>query len=303
MIRERAQNFIRELAEDVRADRKIDLNSAKEITQEMIGSLTRNKDALLSLIPIQNKNDYFINHPINISILMTSLCLNLGLAQEQVGLFAVGALLHDLGEFLIPREILNKKGSYTREEYKTMKQHPARGKDILNNMDNMQPEVTQVVYEHHERLNGSGYPRGLTEEQISLGGRLAAIVDSYSALTSNRLHRDGDTPPEVIKYLFELAGSEFDQELMQALLHTLGLYPVGNLVRLSSGFLAIVVGAAGDNLLKPTVLLVYDTKKKRTVAPRKLDLSKGVGELHQISGIESTAQWGLNHIELINSSG
>jgi len=296
-IKTKARVFIEELTKNVAMGKDFDIKIAENIVDDMLSSLARNRDALLSLISIQNKDEYTFNHSISVSVMMASFCKYLGMDAEKIKIYATGALFHDLGKTQIPMEIIIKPSGYSEEEFKIMKQHPQFGKNILMKMDNVEPEMIEVVFEHHERMDGSGYPNGLSGHQISLGGRLASIVDVYDALTSDRPYKRGDSPTDVLKYLFESSPSAFDLELLQKFIHSIGIYPIGSLVRLKSGFLAIVVESAKDNMLTPTVLLVYDSNKKRKIPTRKLDLSAGVGELHQISGTESPFKWDIDIAE------
>lgn len=293
-IKQKAYNFIKELTSTVKMGKDFDIEIASEIVDDMVGSLARNRDAMLTLISIQNKDEYTFNHSINVSVMMAAFCKYLGMSAEEIKLFTTGALFHDLGKTMIPDEILLKPGRYTEEEFNIMKEHPALGKNILDKMQKVEQEISNIVFEHHERMDGTGYPKGLTGYEISLGGRIAAIVDVYDALTSDRPYKNGDAPTEVLKYLFESAPRQYDLELLQKFIHSVGIYPIGSLVRLSTGFLGIVVESPKKNILKPTVLLVYDIKKNRTIPFSRLDLSQGVGELHQIVNTESHTKWNID---------
>ncbi len=293
-IREKAQHFIKTLMEDIKMGRGFDPGEAEEIVDEMIASLSHNKNAMLSLISLQNKDEYTFNHSINVAIITASFCRFLGMNDAEIKKYSLGALFHDLGKTKIPIEIITKPGGFTKEEVQLMNQHPTFGKEILMSQQVTDQQIIDAVYEHHERTDGSGYPRGLNGEQISLGGRLVSIADVYDALTSDRPYRDGDPPKEVLRYMYKLSASDFDPDLLQQFIQSIGIYPVGSLVRLQSGFLAIVVESAKEDITKPVVLLVYDTKRKRTIQPRKLDLSIPGGSLHQITGPEFAAKWGID---------
>ncbi len=260
-IKDKAHLFVQELTESVKTGATFDIDIASEIVDEMVGSIARNRDALLSLISIQNKDEYLFNHSINVSVMMASFCKFQGMDAEKIRIYSTGALFHDLGKTRIPDEILLKPGTYTNEETKLVKMHPQYGKEILAKLDNVHPEMLEVVYDHHERMDGSGYPNGLQGHDISLGGRMVSILDVYDALTSDRPHQKASTPTEVLKYLFESSPEKYDFELLQKFIQSIGIYPVGSLVRLNSGFLAVVVESAKDNLLQPIVQLVYDFNK------------------------------------------
>ncbi len=293
-IKSKAHLFVQELTESVKTGASFDIDIASEIVDEMVGSIARNRDALLSLISIQNKDEYLFNHSINVSVMMASFCKFQGMDTEKIHIYSTGALFHDLGKTQVPDEIILKPGAYTDEETKLVKMHPQYGKEILSKLDNVHPEMLEVVYDHHERMDGSGYPNGLKGHDISLGGRMVSILDVYDALTSDRPHQKASSPTEVLKYLFESSPEKFDLELLQKFIQSVGIYPVGSLVRLTSGFLAVVVESAGDNLLQPVVQLVYDLNKNRVIPHTRLDLSKDSGALHQIAGTESPDKWDVD---------
>lgn len=293
-IRNKAQYFIKELTEDIKMGRDFNQGAAVEIVDEMFESLTRNKDALFSLISIQNKDEYTFNHSLNVAVITATFCKYLGMNEEEIKIYTLGALFHDLGKIKIPTEVITKPGAFSREDVQIMRRHPEFGKKLIEEQTDVDSRIIDVVYEHHERMDGSGYPRGLNNEEISLGGRLVSIADVYDALTSDRPYHEGDSPKEVLSYMYKLSPSDFDSDLLQKFIQSIGIYPVGSLVRLKSGFLAIVVESAKDELTKPVVLLIYDSKRKRNIKPRKLDLSAPGASLHQISGTESAAKWDID---------
>ncbi len=301
-IRDKAQNYIRQLIDDIKMGRDFDPDVAAEIVDEMIDSLTRNGDALLSLISIQNKDEYTFNHSINVAIITAAFCRYLEMNAEDIKTFALGALFHDLGKIKIPIEVITKPDDFTQEDMKLMQRHPELGLEILAAQPNTDQRILDVIYEHHERMDGSGYPRGLNEDQISFGGRLVSITDVYDALTSDRPYHDGDPPKNVLSYMFKVSSSAFDAILVQQFIQSIGIYPVGSLVRLQSGFLAIVVKTAKEELTKPVVLLVYDTNRDRKISPRRLDLAAPGGTLHQISGPESAVKWGIDIVHYMKGT-
>ena len=293
-IKKKAHAFVKELTESVKTGAAFDIDLASGIVDEMVGSIARNRDALLSLISIQNKNEYLFNHSINVSVMMASFCKFQRMDAEKISIYSTGALFHDLGKTKIPDEIILKPATYTEEELKLVRMHPQYGQEILSKLDHVHPEMLEVVYDHHERMDGSGYPNGLKGHDISLGGRMVSILDVYDALTSDRPHQKAATPTEALKYLFESSPEKFDLELLQKFIQSIGIYPVGSLVRLNSGFLGVVVESAKDNLLQPVVQLVYDLNKNRAIPRTRMDLSADSGVLHQIAGTESPDKWDVD---------
>ncbi len=293
-IKNKAHSFVNQMNESVKNGKKPELDQAAELVDEMVESLARNKDALLTLTSIKNKDEYTFNHSINVAVLMASFCRFMNLDETQMHHLTIGALFHDLGKVLVPGELITKPGRYTDEEYTMMKQHPRLGKELLSEMTDINEDILNVVYQHHERMDGNGYPEKITGHNISLGGRMASIVDVYDALTSIRSYKEAESATEVLKFLFQSAPDAFDLELLQQFISSVGIFPVGSLVRLNSGFLAVVVESAKKDLTRPKVKMIYDIKKGRSIVPRKLDLSEGVGELHQITGTENPQKWDIN---------
>ncbi len=299
-VKKKARSFVEQMNDSIKMGKKLELDQATELVDEMVDSLARNQDALLTLTSIKNKDEYTFNHSINVAVLMASFCRSMEMDDDRIRRLTTGALFHDLGKVLVPDELILKPGRYTDEEYEMMKQHPRFGKEILADIKNLDDEIVNVVFEHHERMDGNGYPRHLKGYEISLEGRMASIVDVYDALTSDRPYKTADTATDVLKYLFKSAPDMFDLELLQQFIGSVGIYPVGALVRLNSGFLAIVVESAKGDLKRPVVKMIYDIKKGRPIVPRKLDLDEGVGSLHQITGSESPQKWGIDMREFLD---
>ena len=301
VVRQKALEYLKNQEMLIRSGKDFEIEQGLKLVDTIIKSVSRNKDALLALRVSQNKDEYLLNHSLNVATLMAVLSRDLDLPEKIISVFTAGALFHDFGKFLIPEAVLNKPGIYSEDEFKQMQDHPNHGVKLLNAMEPLRPEMVDIVLEHHERLDGSGYPRGLKGEEISLGGRLTGIMDFYDALNSDRCYKDRVSSVEVLKSLFELSGKHFDSTLLQVFIQSMGVYQVGSLVRLASGFLAIVIGSAKQDLKKPIVLLIYDTKKNRPISPRKLDLTT-VGDLHQIAGLEPTAKWQFDLIDLMKNN-
>jgi putative nucleotidyltransferase with HDIG domain len=257
----------------------------------MHASAMRNPGALISLGRIKQADTYTFEHSVSICALLMSFCQALGMDAATVEEAGMGGLLHDIGKMKIPNEILNKPGKLTEDEFAIMKSHAALSRDILSEVPGISTMVIQIAGEHHEKVAGGGYPLGLAGEAISQIGRMTAIVDVYDALTSTRVYRKGQEPTLVMKRLLEWSGSHLDHELVQRFIRTLGIYPVGSLVRLSGGRLAVVT-EQGENLLKPIVRVVFDTTRKVRLQPRDLDLARPGGE--EIQDYEHPATWKLD---------
>jgi putative nucleotidyltransferase with HDIG domain len=283
------------LLHDVRLGRQLEPARARPLVKAMHESVLRNPGALLSLSRIKAADTYTFQHSVSICALLVSFAHALGMDVATVEEAGLGGLLHDVGKMKIPNEILNKPGKLTEEEFRVMKSHAALSRDILGGVPGISEMVIQIAGEHHEKMAGGGYPRGIAGDQISQIGRMTAIVDVYDALTSNRVYQKGLEPTEVLKKLLEWSGTHLDGNLVQQYIRALGIYPVGSLVRLSGGRLAIVVEQSED-LLRPTVRLVFDTTLKLPLQPRDLHL------LHlpeEIVDYEEPAEWGLDPLAFL----
>lgn len=279
------------LLQDVRLGRQLEPDKARPLVKAMHASALRNPGALISLGRIKQADTYTFEHSVSICALLMSFCQALGMDAATVEEAGLGGLLHDIGKMKIPNEILNKPGKLTEDEFAVMKSHAALSREILSGVPGISTMVIQIAGEHHEKVAGGGYPLGLAGAEISQIGRMTAIVDVYDALTSTRVYRKGQEPTLVMKRLLEWSGSHLDHELVQRFIRTLGIYPVGSLVRLGSGRLAVVV-EQGENLLKPTVRIVFDTARKVKLQPRDLDLSRSPAE--EIQDYEDPSIWKLD---------
>lgn len=210
---------------------------------------------------------------------------------EEIGL---GALLHDVGKSRVPEAILNKPGKLTPKEFEIIRQHVVYGHEILVKTSDISATALDVLLEHHERIDGTGYPEAKPGESISRFGQMAAIVDVYDALTTRRVYHDAMSPHEALRKLLQWSPQQFDRTLVQQFIRCVGIYPVGTLVRLESERLAVVVETGREQLLKPVVRLVFDISERRRIPPQDIDLSRptGYGQ-DSIIDAEDPADWGL----------
>lgn len=240
------------------------------IMDNVAQSLARNSTALLTLVRLRSKDEYTYLHSVAVGTLMTSFAQRLGLSVSDVRDAGVGGILHDIGKMAVPLEILNKPGALTPEEYAVAQIHPDRGHAMLRRL-NVTEAALDVAHHHHEKMNGSGYPMGLKDTEIPLLARMAAICDVYDALTSERPYKKPWSPPVALGRMSEWEG-HFDPGLLRVFIDMVGIYPAGTLVRLDSGYLAIVLDQNENALLRPVVSVIYDTATEERVTPRRLNL-------------------------------
>jgi HD-GYP domain-containing protein (c-di-GMP phosphodiesterase class II) len=204
-------------------------------------------------------------------------------------------MLHDLGKAVMPLEVLNKPGRLTDEEFAIMKSHPTRGHEMLVEGGGAGAVVLDVCLHHHEKIDGSGYPKGLKGEQISLFAKMGAACDVYDAVTSARAYKDPWDPAEALRSMAQWKG-HFDPTVFQSFVKTVGIYPVGSLVRLQSGKLAVVTVQNPESLLAPKVKTFFSTKSDMRIEPRELDLA-APGCHDKIVACETPEKWGFKDLD------
>jgi len=301
-IKEEAFTVVQKFSDDLRLGKKLNLDGVDHVVDNLVESISRNKDALLTLISFRGKDQYTFMHSVSVGVLTIALCKGLGLDSDTIRKFGLGALLHDVGKMMVPLELINKPGKLTEEEFDQIKKHAAFSREILIETGGIPEEAVQIAFEHHERFDGKGYPQGLEGNEISLGGQMTSIVDVYDAITSVRSYSNGIEPIEALRRMFEWSKYHFNEELVHKFIKTMGIYPVGSLVRLANNQLAIVIETGKDNLLKPVVRIIYDIKRGLMLSPRDIDLSQGVTGAHHIQSSEIPADWNIDPAEFLKLS-
>lgn len=291
-IHQEAHQTIQEVMSDIRLGKHSEMESIEPAIRGVVDSIFRNSGALIQLGGIRTKDQYTFAHSVNVCALLTSFARTLKLGNDITRQIGIGGMLHDIGKMRVPDTILNKPERLTEVEFDEMRRHVQHGVDILGEVSWISPISLQVTAQHHERYDGSGYPAGLKGDQISQFGQMATIVDVYDALTSVRVYHRAMPPAMAIRKIQEWSGQYFNVELVSHFIRSVGIFPLGTLVRLESGLLAIVVEHSGANLLNPVVRVVYDTVKRSRGEPYDLDLS--LQSADRITGYESPGKWGLD---------
>jgi len=290
-----ATRVLDDVFRDLRLGKQIRDDRAKGVVAEMTESVFRNRFALSGLSSIKEKDDYTFTHSVNVCVLMLTFARARGAPREKIEEIGVGALLHDVGKVKVDDRILNKPGPLNHDEIVMMKAHVTHGLELLSRVTGLSPSAMALVAQHHERLDGRGYPLGLEGEALSEEGQMASIVDMYDAITSDRCYRKAKSPNTALKEIYELAGSHFEKRLVESFIRAVGIYPAGTLVRTASGFLGVVVENDGDNLLRPKVRFIYNLKKGSFIAPRLVDMGRQAGgSCDTILGSEDPGRWNVN---------
>jgi HD-GYP domain-containing protein (c-di-GMP phosphodiesterase class II) len=282
--------------QEVRMGKAIAAEEALELVDEISSSVLRNPGALISLARLRTADDYTYMHSVAVCALMVALGRQMNLDDKQTREIGMAGLLHDLGKALMPMEVLNKPGKLTDEEFTIIKSHPVEGHRLLKEGGSVGALPLDVCLHHHEKTDGSGYPDHLKGDEISLFAKMGAVCDVYDAITSNRPYKSGWDPAESIRKMTEWCKGHFDERVFQAFVKSIGIYPTGSLVRLSSGRLGVVIEQSDKSLLSPRVKVFFSTKSKAYIPPELIDLSRpGCNE--KIAGREEAATWGLKDID------
>ncbi len=285
-----AKQAVTSMFEEARMGKAVDAGNARKLVEEISDSVTRNPGALISLARLKTADDYTYMHSVAVCALMIALGRQIGIEETVIRRLGIAGLLHDLGKAMMPLEVLNKPGKLTDEEFGIMKRHPAEGFKLLQDSPDVDDITLDVVLHHHEKTDGSGYPKGLKDTEISLYAKMGAVCDVYDAITSNRPYKTGWDPAESLRKMAEWANGHFDPTVFQAFVKSLGIYPIGSLVRLNSGRLGLVIEQSSKSLLTPRVKVFFSTRSNARIRPELIDLSLP-GCAEKIASREDPANW------------
>ncbi len=286
----RSKKAVVSMFNEARMGRAVDSASAQSLVEEISDSVTRNPGALISLARLKTADDYTYMHSVAVCALMVALAKQLKLDDEQTRLAGMAGLLHDLGKAAIPLSVLNKPGKLTDKEFDVVRSHPVEGYHMLKEGGNVPDAVLDACLHHHEKMDGSGYPDKLKGENISVIARMTAICDVYDAVTSDRPYKSGWDPSESLRRMAEWTNDHFDLRMFQAFVKCIGIYPVGSLVRLTSGRIGVVMEQFPTALTMPTVKVFFSTKSDLRITPELVNLA-APGCTEKIVAREDPEKW------------
>jgi HD-GYP domain-containing protein (c-di-GMP phosphodiesterase class II) len=291
-----AKHAVTSMFQEARMGKAVNAGNARKLVEEISDSVTRNPGALNRLARLKTADDYTYMHSDAVCALMIALGRQLDLDEELNHRLGIAGLLHDLGKAVVPLEILNKPGKLTDEEFRIMQRHPEEGGKLLQESRGVDEIAFDVVLHHHEKTEGSGYPGRLKSGEISLYAKMGAVCDVYDAITSNRPYKAGWDPAESLRKMAEWVNGHFDPSIFQAFVKSLGIYPVGSLVRLSSGRIGVVVAQSPKSLLTPRIKVFFSTRGNARIMPELIDLS-APGCREKIAAHENPAHWNFPDLD------
>ena len=274
VIQEEAHSVVRNIMNDIRMGRSIESDRVKRVVNNMVDSILRNRDALVSLTRIRKYDEYTFVHSLDVCIFCLSLGRHLSLSQEDMLEIGIGALLHDVGKMRIPSHILKKPDTLSLADWLEVRKHPIYSLEIMEASEGIPEQSKQLALQHHERYDGNGYPFGLKGEAIGLFGQVAGIVDFYDAITSDRPYQKGIQPHDAIRQIYERSQVEFNRALVEQFIQCIAIYPFGTLVLLDTEEIGIVCGVNPETLLRPNVLIIYQNSKTPCDQPFMANLAE-----------------------------
>lgn len=297
-VYEQSQIATRDIFDAIANEQQVDLSAVSEILDSMVESIGRTPDALLWLSKLKQTDDYAYNHALNVSITLMAFGNFLALSKKQIKDLGLTGLLQDVGKVRISPDILLKEGKLTHEEYEYAKKHVDESLKILKNTPDIPSEVINIVSQHHERVDGTGYPNQLNEGQISIPSQAAGLIDTYCAITTHKSYAKGIYHQQALDEIHRLSGKQFSHELVDQLVQFMGMYPVSSLVELNSGEVGVVIQQNQVRRLLPRLMLLLGPDKVRYEAPVVLNLlnspTSPSGEPYRITKSLAPDSYGLN---------
>jgi HD-GYP domain-containing protein (c-di-GMP phosphodiesterase class II) len=289
-----SEDVLKAVVADVKVGKIPQVAEVASAVDDMVASMIDNPDALLWVSRLREEDVNTYNHGVKVALYLIALGRQLGFPKKELANLGMIGMLADVGKIKLPRALLDKPGMLAPSEYSLIKEHVRLGLDALREAGTLPPEVELGIAQHHERLDGSGYPKGLKGNDISVYGRMAAISDSFAALITPRAYANPLPAQDALMNLYEWAGTSFHEPLVEQFVQAVGVFPVGSLVELSSGEVAIVVAHNRVRRLEPRVLVLTWPDKSPLSTPTECDLlmqgkASGAERLRIIRGLASGA--------------
>lgn len=246
---------------DISNNEKLKMPMLRKAVTPMVESIVRNAEAFSWLTMMKTRDNYTYTHSVSSSIWAVAFGRSLGLPKKDLLSLAVGALLFDVGKVKLPEKLLQNPNRYNPTEYKLVQKHVDYSVEIVSSIEGINDDVIEMVATHHERHNGSGYPKGLSGDKIPLFGKMAGIIDCYDAMISDRVYMSAISPHDAVRKLYDWSNIDFQLELVEQFIQVVGIYPVGTIIELSDGRIGVIVAHHRVWRLRPKIMLILDSDK------------------------------------------
>lgn len=265
-----AMKSTKQVFKEAEAGKPMEIDEAKLLVARLITSVKANENVVRLLCALRGYDEYTYTHSVNVAAMGVLFGSHLGLPEDHLEILGLSGLLHDVGKCLLPKEIVNKPGRLTEDEFNVMKSHAMLGWEYVKNQPGIPVHAAKGVLEHHERIDGSGYPKNLMGEDITGLARILSVLDSYDALTSNRVYRTRMSPHMALKTLYEKRGITYPRSILDRFITCVGVYPPSSVVQLRNGFYAVVTGYDPHHPLHPR-MTIFRGPDGRPVKPRRVE--------------------------------
>jgi len=302
VVEREARTLMKEALEDATKGKEVNLEMTKKVIGNMVDSVVRNPDALVCLSQLKDVSEYTALHSIRTSIIALAFGRHLALNRDELVNLGMGVMLHDIGMVKVPKDILDKHGGLTREEFEIMAKHVQWGLEIVQASGGLPPGAMDVIGQHHERSDGQGYPQHRKGAGIAPAGMLGAIVDVYDAVTSDRIYGNALSAEDALKSMYEWRSKDFQPKLIEEFIRCMGIFPIGSLVELSNGTVGVVITINRARRLKPKVALVLTSTKtpySRHVITDLVEHKDALGQEIKIARVLPSGSFGINPMDHI----
>jgi len=293
----KSKKSVLKLFDDARLGRAVNHKKMVPLIDQILETVDKDPSIILNVARLKTKDEYTYLHSVSVCALMMNFARRLNLGEDKVRELGMAGMLHDVGKMVVPEMILNKPGRLENDEIDIVRTHPAMGHQILSASKNIHPTALDVCLNHHEKMDGTGYPSKLDGNELSLAARMAAICDVYDAVTSQRSYNQPWSASEALARMQQWTG-HFDQILLRSFIESLGIMPKGSVVRLSNRSLAIVIGEDPGDFAQAKVRSFYDLERRDTINPCDIQLSRARPDVSIVCQ-EDPKKFGFKDDELV----
>lgn len=270
-LRQDIENVVRETLTEVVLNKPIEIKKVNKAVDDVLSSLTKNRNLMLNLVRLRSMENYLYSHSINVCTLSLMMGMMMGATRTELSSIGVGALLHDIGMTRIPKSVYHKE-DLTTDEWNQILKHTVFSFEILSGTDGVNESSKIIAYQHHERNNGSGYPKRLKAEEIDRFSKIVGLVDVYDSLISPRVYRERLSPYEAMRFILSSLREQFDENIIRTFMENLSIYPIGSLVKLNTEEIGVVCRANANMPIRPQVKLLFTKNMERIHENKVIDL-------------------------------